>query len=129
MTNYFPYLTEYNLELALKISPYTFTYVFQKIVCFFTNLYALIAKLFLFFARLFSDASNKKPGCEYIVPIYSVCTCRNMELIINNENGIYYGENRFCYASPKGSGPKRKVYALTPHEGVSGGDDGTQYTR
>jgi len=35
MTNYFPYLTEHNLELALKISPYTFTYVIQKIVCFF----------------------------------------------------------------------------------------------
>ena len=67
--------------------------------------------------------------CEYIVPIYSVCTCRNMELIINNENGIYYGENRFWYASPKGTGPKRKVYALTPQKGVSGGDDGTQYTR
>jgi hypothetical protein len=29
----------------------------------------------------------------------------------------------------KGTGPKRKVYALTPQEGVSGGDDGTQYTR
>ena len=51
-----------------------------------------------------------------------------MELITNNENGIYYGENRFWYASPKGTGPKRKVYALTPQKGVSGGDNGTQYT-
>ncbi len=51
-----------------------------------------------------------------------------MELIINNENGIYYGENRFWYASPRGTGPTRKVYALTPQEGVSGGDDGAQYT-
>ena len=51
-----------------------------------------------------------------------------MELIINNENGIYYGENRFWYASPKGTELKRKVYALTPQEGVSGGDDGTQFT-
>jgi len=67
--------------------------------------------------------------CEYIVPIYSVCTCRNMELIINNENGICYGENRFWYASRNGTGPKRKVYALTPQKGVSGGDGGTQYTR
>ena len=35
----------------------------------------------------------------------------------------------FWYASPKGTEPKRKVYALTPQEGVSGGDDGTRYTR
>jgi len=52
-----------------------------------------------------------------------------MELIINNENGICYGENRFWYASRNGTGPKRKVYALTPQKGVSGGDDGTRYTR
>ena len=52
-----------------------------------------------------------------------------MELIINNENGTCYGENRFWYASRNGTGPKRKVYALTPQKGVSGGDGGTQYTR
>jgi len=80
-----------------------------------------------------SCASDRGVGyqctnCEYIVPIYSVCTCRNMELIINNEKGICYGENRFWYASRNGTEPKRKVYALTPQKGVSSGDDGTQYT-
>ena len=43
--------------------------------------------------------------CEYIVPIYSVCTCRNMELIVNNENGILYGKSRFRYVSRNGTGP------------------------
>ena len=52
-----------------------------------------------------------------------------MELIINNENEICYGKNRFWYAAHNGTGPKRKVYALTPQKGVSGGDDSTQYTR
>jgi hypothetical protein len=43
--------------------------------------------------------------CEYIVPIYSVCTCRNMELIVNNKNGILYGKSRFRYVSRNGTGP------------------------
>jgi hypothetical protein len=83
----------------------------------------------LTFLSIFFRNGLETEGCEYIVPIYSVCTCRNKELITNNGNGIYYGENSFWCASPKGTGPKRKAYALTPREGVSGGDDGTQYAR
>ena len=52
-----------------------------------------------------------------------------MELIVNNENGILYGKSRLRYVLCNGTGPKRKVYVLTTQKGVSGGDDGTQYTR
>jgi hypothetical protein len=79
MTNYFPYLTEYILELALKISPYTFTYVIQKIVCFFkffTKLSSLIANFSLFLPDYFLTRRTKNLVHFYI---------RNINLLPNRK--------------------------------------------